>query len=159
MNKTDVIQAVIANLKESVSSYYGAAKRAHEEATHEENVAEDKYDTRGLEASYLAAGQARQMEEAVRAIEEYSTMFVPKFGKDDPIEMGALVNLEVNGEGQVFFLGPCAGGTEVEVKGASVVVITMESPLGILLDGRKQGDEFEAVVGKLPNRYRILSVC
>jgi len=35
---------------------------AHETATHEENIAENKYVTLGLEAAYLATGQARRAE-------------------------------------------------------------------------------------------------
>ncbi len=39
-----------------------------------------------------------------------------------------------------YFLGPCAGGTSVEVDGDEVLVITPASPLGRDLMGKRAGD-------------------
>ena len=54
--------------------YTRAAKASHAEATAEENRAENKYDTRGLEASYLATGQANKVLELEAAIEAFSDL-------------------------------------------------------------------------------------
>ena len=61
MNKTTVHQLIIDKLRIDLDVAERAAQTAYETATHEENVAENKYDTLGLEASYLATGQARRM--------------------------------------------------------------------------------------------------
>ena len=51
-----------------------AALSTHAEATDEENKAEDKYDTRGLEASYLAIGQSKAAEEATQPVVQFSAL-------------------------------------------------------------------------------------
>ncbi len=58
MNKQTVHQLILDKLKIDLDIAERAAQTAYETATHEENIAENKYDTLGLEASYLAAGQA-----------------------------------------------------------------------------------------------------
>ena len=53
-------QQVLERLAEDLLQAEHAVRAAHETATHEENIAENKYDTLGLEAAYLATGQARR---------------------------------------------------------------------------------------------------
>ena len=60
MNKRELVNQIIQQLTGEVEVLFKAARAAHAEATHEQSKAEDKYDTRGLEASYLARGQSRQ---------------------------------------------------------------------------------------------------
>ena len=60
MDKFSLQQQVLARLAEDLQQTEQAARVAHETATHEENIAENKYDTLGLEAAYLATGQARR---------------------------------------------------------------------------------------------------
>ena len=66
MNKSEVIRKIIEALRSEFETYIRAAKFSYAEATAEENRAENKYDTRGLEASYLAAGQANKVAEIER---------------------------------------------------------------------------------------------
>ena len=56
MDKFLLQQQVLERLAEDLLQAEQAALAAHETATHEENIAENKYDTLGLEAAYLAAG-------------------------------------------------------------------------------------------------------
>ena len=62
MDKLLLQQLVLKRLAEDLLQVEQAARVAHEAATHEENIAENKYDTLGLEAAYLAAGQTRRAE-------------------------------------------------------------------------------------------------
>jgi tetratricopeptide (TPR) repeat protein len=62
MKKNELIQKIIASLAQSLANLQKGAQASHAEATHESSKAENKYDTRGLEAAYLAGGQARQGE-------------------------------------------------------------------------------------------------
>ena len=68
MNKHAVHQLVLEKLSVDLDIAQRAAQTAYETATHEENIAENKYDTLGLEASYLAAGQAKRVEEIKQAL-------------------------------------------------------------------------------------------
>src|SRR5215831_10735728 len=137
MNKRAVLKKIVAKLVGELEVYFRAAEYARAEATHEQNKAEHKYDTRGLEASYLARGQSRQAAELETAIAEFEKLTSKKFENGDAIGIGALVELDLSGEKNVYFLGPRAGGTEIEHDKKEILVITPQSPLGEQLTGKK----------------------
>ena len=104
MNKQLVVEQIIAHLDAELLRYAKAARVAHSEATDEQSRAENKYDTRGLEASYLAHGQSRQVIETEQAREQYAAMSLRTFDTDEPIAMSALVELETEVERVWYFL-------------------------------------------------------
>ncbi len=158
LHKRMIVEAIIEQLKVKAGHHLSAAKAAHAEATHEESIAEDKYDTRGLEAGYLAVGQARMMDEAADAIRAYSMLFVRKFAPDDPVDLSAVVEISVNKSKETVFIGPSGGGVEVLVEGRSLLVITPESPLGRLLMGKRSGDRFKRKFGPFEDSCQITGV-
>ena len=158
MNKHAIIKKIIARLVGELEIYFRAAQFSRAEATHESSKAESKYDTRGLEASYLARGQSKQAAELEAAIAEFEKLPVKKFGADDPIDLGALVELEQGGEKIFYFIGPRAGGTEVLHDKKEILVITPQSPLGEQLMGRKPNDSPQLTLGGSKQTARILSV-
>jgi len=138
MTKRELIDRIVARLEKDLADLTRAALTTHAEATDEENKAEDKYDTRGLEASYLAHGQSKAAEEVAQALAQFQAMVPRDFTRGEPIALGALVTIENVG---TYFFGPRAGGTEVkDDDDQTVSVITPQSPLGRQLLGRKQGD-------------------
>jgi transcription elongation GreA/GreB family factor len=151
MNKRALIAKIIAQLDAELQRSASAARAAQAEATDDQSRAEHKYDTRGLEASYLAHGQSRQALETEQARQQFAALPVRAFGPGEPIALGALIELEDDGERMFYFLGPCAGGTEVMEAHHPVQVITAQSPLGRQLLGRRAGD-------RLPNTARVVSV-
>src|SRR5215471_15695218 len=110
MQKAQLIQQIVASLSDSLALLEKAARASHAEATHESSRAESKYDTRGLEAAYLAGGQARQAKETLDAIKVYETLPLLNFTERDPIDLTALVELESDGTSSTYFIGPKAGG-------------------------------------------------
>ena len=81
-----------------------------------------------------------------------------EFGPNVPIQLSALVELEGSGERAFYFMGPRAGGTEITHEEKEILVITPQSPLGVQLMGRKQGDRLRMEIGGLKNEYRVASV-
>ena len=158
VNKRAIIKKITAKLAGELELYFRAAQFARAEATHEQNKAEHKYDTRGLEASYLARGQSRQAAELEAAIAEFEKLNTQPFGNGEPIGMGALVELEHGGEKSFYFLGPRAGGTEVIHDRKEILVITPQSPLGEQLMGKKQGDQPQLNFGGTKQIASIISV-
>ena len=79
MNKTVVHRLLLEKLEVDLDVLQRAAQTAYEAATHEENVAENKYDTLGLEASYLATGQARRVEQIRQSLKSCRTMALEPF--------------------------------------------------------------------------------
>ena len=158
MNKRALIKKIIARLTEELQVYFRAENASRAEATHEQNKAENKYDTRGLEASYLARGQSRQAADIESAIAEFEKLAVQKFGDGEAINLGALVELEHGGEHSFYFIGPRAGGTEVVHEKKEILVITPQSPLSEQLMGKKQGDQPQLNFGGAKQTTRIVSV-
>ena len=158
MNKRALIEKIVARLTAELEVYFRAAQASRAEATHEQSKAENKYDTRGLEASYLAHGQSRQAAEIQGAIAAFEKLDARKFGTGEPIEVGALVELGFNGEKTAYFIGPRAGGTEVLHEKREVTVITPQSPLGEQLVGRKQGEVLKLKLAGAQNQYEVTVV-
>ena len=158
MNKRALIKKIIAQLTSGLEAYLRAARAAHAEATHESSKAENKYDTRGLEASYLAHGQSKQAAEIEAAIAAFEKLDARSHGPGQPIDLGALVELESAGEQTLYFIGPKAGGTEVVHQKREVLVITPQSPLGEQLMGRKQGDVLQMNIAGARNQHRVTRV-
>jgi transcription elongation GreA/GreB family factor len=158
VNKRAIVKKIVARLTEELQVYFRAAQFSRAEATHESSKAESKYDTRGLEASYLARGQSRQAAEIEAAIAEFEKLPVKKFGAGEPIDLGALVELEHGGENLLYFIGPRAGGTEILHEKKEILVITPQSPLGEQLMGKKSGQELQLNFGGAKQAAKILKV-
>lgn len=158
MNKHVLVKKIVAHLTAELELYAKAARAAHAEATHEQSKAENKYDTRGLEAAYLARGQSRQAAEVEEAIEQFKKLIVRDFTPEDSIDLGALVELEGSKERALYFIGPRAGGTEISMEKKELLVITPPSPLGQQLVGKKQGDRLKIEIGGRRDAYRVVSV-
>jgi transcription elongation GreA/GreB family factor len=158
MNKRTLIKKIIGRLTEELEVYFRAERASRTEATHESSKAENKYDTRGLEASYLARGQSKQAAEIQGAIAAFEKLKARAFGDAEPVDVGAFVELELAGEKAAYFIGPRAGGTEVMHDKQEVLVITPESPLGKQLMGRKQGEVLKLELAHAQNQCRVTRV-
>lgn len=158
VDKRVVIEKIVAEITAELQLLAKAAQAAHAEATHESSKAENKYDTRGLEASYLARGQSRQAADAAQAIVELRKLPLREFSATEEIDVGALVDTSSKRERSSYFIAPRAGGTEVTVDGREILVITPQSPLGQQLIGRKQGDHLKVEIAGAQNELRIVSV-
>ncbi|WP_098467659.1 GreA/GreB family elongation factor [Pseudomonas lurida] len=156
MNKHAVHHRVLEKLSVDLDIAQRAAQTAYETATHVENIAENKYDTLGLEASYLAAGQAKRVEEIKQALALCQTMALRAYDDQRGIEIGALLGLEdEHGRQQWLFLAPDAAGLKVDVVGQPVTVITPRSPLGKSLLGKFEGDEVEILVAGARQHFTV----
>jgi hypothetical protein len=158
MNKAELVQQIVANLSASLELLNKAAQASHAEATHESSKAENKYDTRGLEAAYLARGQSRQAKDILESIKMYESLPLQEFGPAEPIDLTALVEVDCDGTRSTFFIGPRHGGLEVQFAGQEVTVITPQSPLGQNLMGKKKGQRWTAAIGPSSSKYKVVSV-
>jgi transcription elongation GreA/GreB family factor len=158
VNKRAIIKKITDKLVGELEVYFRAAQFSRAEATHESNKAENKYDTRGLEASYLARGQSKQAAELEAAIAEFEKLVARKFAPGEAIGLGALVELEHAGETTIYFLGPRAGGTEIIHDRKEILVITPQSPLGEQLLGKKAGEQPRLNFGGTTQPAKIIFV-
>ncbi|MBU76029.1 MAG: transcription elongation factor GreAB [Pseudoalteromonadaceae bacterium] len=158
MNKTHVIEHLRFALEAQLHNAKEAAKAAHDAATHEESVAETQYDTLGLEAAYLAQGQAERVNECYRDIQAFNTVF--KESEFNKVREGALVCLiDEHDNSKWFFIGPSAGGLMVTVKQQPIYVVTREAPLGKQLIGKQADDELTLTIAGNKQFYSIAEIC
>lgn len=148
--------ALKAELVEQLALALASAERAHaaaiEGATHTEARSENSKDTRGLEQSYLARGQAQRVAELAAAVAEVGALALRSFAKGDPVALGAVVTIEEAGARHRWFLAPGGGGS---VLAGEIAVVTPISPLGRALIGKRIDDEVEV---RLPGRVRALTI-
>ncbi|APC18286.1 transcription elongation factor GreAB [Pseudomonas frederiksbergensis] len=159
MNKQTVHHLILEKLAVDLDIAERAAQTAYETATHEENIAENKYDTLGLEASYLAAGQAKRVEEIRQSLTLCQNLALRPYDDQRGIEVGVLLGLEdEKGREQWLFLAPDAAGLKVDLVGQLITVITPRSPLGKSLLGKFEGDEVEIVVAGTRQQFVVTEV-
>ena len=70
MNKPDLLRAILESLAVELETAVREAKAASDAATDPDSRAENKYDTRALESSYLARGQARRVTELQESLRD-----------------------------------------------------------------------------------------
>jgi transcription elongation GreA/GreB family factor len=159
MDKQVIIALILTELTKKLEILTQAALSAHHEATHEENKAENKYDTRGLEASYLAGAQAERAAELKETITYYKFISLKKFTPQTPIAATALVELENEEKTNFYFIAPYGGGLRLSNHDKEILVIGPQAPLGAELMGRKQGEVLEIKTRTGIKEYTIISVC
>jgi len=142
MNKEALMKMIVDELQVKLEAVLMEVKSAKEAATHEESKPENKYDTRGLEATYIAqaqAGRAGKMKEDL-----YNLSKVNLKAKTDQVGVGSLVKVlyqEQDAE-KTFFILP-SGGTSVIFEGVEIKSISVTSPIGKLLNKKAVGEDFK----------------
>lgn len=155
--KQKLLDELLKRAREELHGLEASAKSNRDFATDQEFKAEGKYDTRALEASYLASAEAKRVEELkleIQILEEVELEASKKLGE---ISIGALVELVHQEQKRLYFLIPTAGGTVIKVDDHAVMVVSVFSPIGDALLGLKQGDEFEVETPKEIRHYEVLS--
>ena len=159
IDKELIRQAILAQLNKDHANAVLAANTAHAAATNEESKAENKYDTRGVEASYLAEGQSRRVADLELAIAAYEGLSFSTFDENTQIRLSALVTLvDSDDKTRCLFLGPDGGGLVLTLPRGECVVVTPMAPLGRVLIGKFVGDDVVINAADQITSYEILSV-
>ncbi len=153
--KTTLKAELLALLHADLDTLERAYRATTEGATHEEAKPENDKDTRALEQSYLARGQAARIEELRASIAGVTAMPLKDFDAR-PVALGALVTIDENGEESTLLLAPGGGGARLA--DGTVQVVTPPSPLGRALLGKHPGDEAEVVVAGKTRTMRVVRV-
>lgn len=144
---------LVAALEATLASLQAAHAAAREGATHEEAKPENDKDTRALEQSYLARGQAMRIEALKAGLAAVVAMSVEATGI---ARSGAVIDAEDDdGASVCFFLAPEGGGLKLT---GGVLVVTPASPLGAALLGKRAGDEAELLRAGAPRQLSVVRV-
>jgi transcription elongation GreA/GreB family factor len=146
--KRELVAALTAALEAAKASHAAAVAAATDDEARPEN---DK-DTRGLEQSYLARGQAVRVAELETAATETAALALRRFQPGDAVGMSALVEVVEGDATHRYFIAPHGGGA---VLAGDVQVVTLASPLGRALLGKRVDDDVEL---RLPGKLRAFVI-
>ncbi len=142
-DKREILKLLRERVSADLATMNAAQRTVVEGATHEENKPENDKDTRALEQSYLARGQAQRVVELQGELNQLKALELREFTEATAIALGALAEVD-DGEAVVhYFIAPAGGGVRVTVGGIEVRVVTPQSPIARALLGKRQGDDLE----------------
>ena len=150
--KENILQKLKENLEQELAQCEAAAKSTRELATQADLKQEGKYDTRAIEASYLAGAQQKRVEEIKMEIQLLDELDLKK---SPTVQMGSLVELEYNLKDRFYFLTSIEGGALLEVDGFTVMSISVFSPIGSEALGLEAGESFEVETPKETRHYTV----
>jgi transcription elongation GreA/GreB family factor len=153
---------LIDRLRELLREEHAAAERLAREtadaANHPEARPENDKDTRKVELSYLAAGQAARAQELEAALSRVAALDCRSFSEGESIEVGALVELDYGDKRRRVLLCPAGGGLKLSDERGEISIVTLQSPLGRELLGKRMGDTFELTVEGRLREVEVLRV-
>jgi transcription elongation GreA/GreB family factor len=148
MYKKELLNNIIKHLSTELENSELAAKNAHLAATDDQSVAETQYDTLAIEASYLAEGQSRRVDEIKYSLHLFEQLAKQEESTNSQVKVGSLVQLEKDtSENAWFYIGPAAGGFTCEINGLTFTLITPKSPMGSALINKEEADEVTIQLG------------
>ena len=171
LSKPSIRQLLVQTLEQQFQAAVQAAQQAKEHATHSESIAEHRYDTLGLESSYLAEGQSKRALELSCDINALKELALLEFEQDSPISTSALVLLKKQSDMteidqselfMIVFIAPIAGGLKTTTQHKDlqleILVVTNHSPLGKQLTQSYAGDIVTITVKGLSSAYEVCRV-
>ena len=156
LDKSRAVHLIRIQFEAELDGLIQMTAMSRDEATGGQSKAENKYDTRALEASYLAAGQGQRLEALRKLASWYATLNAQL--PAERVSAGALVHIEDENEVKKWLFVAPAGGTKVTVDGQDVHVISLHSPLGKALAGRHSDDGATVHSPQGPIEVEILQV-
>jgi len=158
-SKADLIVALKLRLEEELATATLAHKTTKDAATHEEAKPENDKDTRALEQSYLARGQAQRVLDLQAAVHDVTVLGLRDFAEQTPIALTALVATEdEDGVEAHYFVAPAGGGTKLALGKKAVTVVTPKAPLGAALLGKRVGEDVTVTLAGRARSLTIVSV-
>src|ERR1044071_1466649 len=98
MAKRALFEKIAETLQAELATAERLARETAASANHPEARPENDKDTRKIELSYLAAGQAARVLELESALAQLAALTPRAFAASDELESGALVELEIDGK-------------------------------------------------------------
>ncbi len=152
-------QKIVEQLKEKIKQQLKTASESFQSAkeltSSEDSKSEGKYDTRAIEAGYLAGAQKQRIDELEKELQLIESI---EFHPSNNVSIGSLIEMEFNEKNQLYFLSSTSGGTMLMVENKPILVISAFSPIGNEVVGLSCGESFELETPKETRVYTIKSI-
>lgn len=157
MNKQHILRLIIQQLTADLKISEQAVKVARDTATHSDCLGSSKYETMGVEASYLAQGQGIRLLEIERSLRYFQQLELPQ--SMTRIAMPALITLcDDNAIEQHLWLSADGAGMTIACEQDNITLITPRSPLGRALIGQEVGDFIEISVANRQRGFEVMAL-
>lgn len=157
IDKKRIVDTLIEKLNTELKEVESAAKSTKDLATADDLKSEGKYDTRAIEASYLASAQNKRVEEIkldIQMLEDLAISIEPA----TKMQLGSLGLIRCNGHERLYFLSTTSGGSMLMIDDKPILVISVFSPIGDAALGHGPGDSFEVETPKEIRQYDVVEV-
>ncbi|MCP4913578.1 MAG: GreA/GreB family elongation factor [Oligoflexia bacterium] len=157
MKNKKILQILIDRTEEELKKAKESFDSSRNFATDEEFKSESKWDTRSIEAGYLAGAQGMRVDELekdLNLLQEVDLSLV----NDKEVGIGSIVEFEFNGQTRTYFLAPVGGGTLIDLDGEAILVISIFSPIGHNAIGLGAGESFVVEIKGEEREYTIVSI-
>ena len=91
--KKKIIEELLLKVRTELSALESASKSAKAYVTDGDIKSDGKYDTRGIEAGYLAGAQEKRVEELKLELQMLEEIPIRDFSKGEEVGIGSLVDL------------------------------------------------------------------
>lgn len=157
MKKETVAKALLGHLEEELNKAKDVYENSRGVSQEADMAQEGKYDTRAIEAGYLAGALKKRVDEL-----EIDVNMIKEIVEDLPqgksVAIGSLVELKFNNQTRHYFITPTAGGTMLNIDGMPLLVISVFSPIGNEVLDLEAGDIFDVETGDITREYEVISV-
>ena len=157
MNKSLILEKLIKQLNDELEKAKAAYETAKNLTQEPDFKAESKWDTRSIEAGYLAGAQKKRVDELEMDVKMIEELAGEKLNKAASVGIGSLVDIEFNDQIRKYFIAPTAGGSMIEVDGEVVLVISVFSPIGDGVVNLAENDTFEIEMKGGNREYLVVS--
>jgi transcription elongation GreA/GreB family factor len=154
-DKKLIVSQLIENLELDLKGLSEVATSAKEYVTDGDVKPDGKYDTRAIEASYLAGAQEKRVEEIKLDIQMLKDL---ELHPSTRIQLGSLARINFQDLDRCYFISSTAGGSILNLNGNSILVISVFSPIGNAALNLEPGDSFEVETPTGSRQYLIVEI-
>lgn len=152
--KEALINILLEQARQRLEQARESYQSALEHSRSDDMKSEGKYDTRAIEAGYLASAQKQRLDQLEGDMAALNKLPASSGSK---AVLGSLISAHKNEEQMWFFLAPCAS-PPVVIEGIKINILSLEAPLAKEFLGLEKGDvfEFEAPQGSFD--FEVLGI-
>lgn len=156
IDKLKILQELRDRVQKDLDQAKSALSTARKHASEEELKSDGKYDTRSIEAGYLAGAlqvRATELEQELALLGEISFEF-----DHDQLSIGSLAEIELNQNKRHYFISSTSGGSLISIDDCPILVISAFSPIAAAAIGLSVGETFEVEINAQVREYKIISI-
>jgi len=158
-HRSEIKTELLRQLNEQRSILAKAVQEAADATTHSEAKQEGKYDTRAIEASYLASAQADRLAELDQRILTLDNLDTSGDKSTDIVKISSLIYVKDDDERCKWYMVlPGVAGVSVQIESTTIMILSPESILGSELVGKSIEEDIELSIGGVTKTLTITMI-